>query len=298
MMNLLRLSVGLLLIANLSPRSDAQDSNSKLESVSLESLKWLTGDWRCEVDGRLTEETWMAPKGGMMLGLNRSVSATGKASFEYMRIVETGGKLVYLASPGGKEPTAFALKKCDANEVVFENPKHDFPQRIVYRLAGAQLMARVEGTVNGKLKSMDWKWDRAEINVALTKAPGVNQMLHGLRTVIYKVKDLPKAKQWYADVLGFAPYFDEPFYVGFNVGGFELGLDPDVQASTFGSNVAAYWGVDNCRSTYARLLEKGATKHAEPQEVGGGIAVATVLDPFGNVLGVIENPHFKPAESQ
>jgi lactoylglutathione lyase len=151
----------------------------------------------------------------------------------------------------------------------------------------------IEGTVNGKLKSMDWKLERVGNKAVATKTLGENQMLHGLRTVVYKVKDLPKAKQWYTDVLGFGPYFDEPYYVGFNVGGFELGLDPDAASMTIGTNIAVYWGVDNCQDTYAKLLEKGATKHAEPQEVGGGIIVATVLDPFGNVFGVIENPHFK-----
>jgi predicted enzyme related to lactoylglutathione lyase len=123
-------------------------------------------------------------------------------------------------------------------------------------------------------------------------------VIHGLRTVIYKVQELAKAKQWYADVLGLPPYFDEPFYVGFNVGGFELGLDPDTQAVTSGSNVAAYWGVDDCRNAYTKLIEKGATQHSAPQEVGGGIVVATVLDPFGNLFGIIENPNFKPGEAK
>lgn len=123
-------------------------------------------------------------------------------------------------------------------------------------------------------------------------------MLRGLRTVVYKVKDLNAAKQWYAEVLGFGPYFDKPFYVGFNVGGFELGLDPDADAMVLGTNVGAYWGVDDCHKAFAKLIEKGASVHSAPQEVGGGIIVATVLDPFGNVFGVIENPHFKASESQ
>lgn len=118
-------------------------------------------------------------------------------------------------------------------------------------------------------------------------------MFQGLRTAIYKVNDLEKAKSWYAAVLGTEPYFDEPFYVGFNVGGYELGLDPDVESVTPGNNLLIYWGVKNARETFDILLKKDAKVHAEPQNVGGGIVVASVFDPFGNVFGIIENPEFK-----
>ena len=118
-------------------------------------------------------------------------------------------------------------------------------------------------------------------------------MFQGLRTVIYHVGDLQKAKEWYAEVLGFGPYFDEPFYVGFNVGGYELGLDPDVAGVTKGDNVVAYWGVADAAAAYERVLGLGAQKHSEPLEVGGGVIVAAVRDPWDNVFGIIENPHFK-----
>jgi len=121
------------------------------------------------------------------------------------------------------------------------------------------------------------------------------QMFQGLRTVIYHVEDLQRAKEWYSNVLGIKPYFDEPFYVGFNVGGFELGLDPDMKGISKGSNVVAYWGVKDTKAAYQRIQGLGAKKHSDPQEVGGGIIVATVTDPFGNVFGIIENPHFKVA---
>ena len=120
-------------------------------------------------------------------------------------------------------------------------------------------------------------------------------MFQGLRTVIYHVDDLAKAKEWYSRVLGIRPYFDEPFYVGFDVGGFELGLDPDMQGVSKGTNVVAYWGVADARAAFRKVQEAGARKHSEPREVGGGIVVATVTDPFGNVFGIIENPHFKIA---
>jgi predicted enzyme related to lactoylglutathione lyase len=119
-------------------------------------------------------------------------------------------------------------------------------------------------------------------------------MLQGLRTVVYHVGDLAEAREWYTKVLGHGPYFDEPFYVGFNVGGYELGLDPDTSQTTAGGSAYAYWGVADCAAAYRRLLELGAREHAAPQEVGDRIVVAAVTDPFGNVFGVIENPHFKP----
>ena len=117
---------------------------------------------------------------------------------------------------------------------------------------------------------------------------------HGLRTAIYRAPDLDKAKAWYARVLGIAPYFDQPFYVGFSVGGYELGLDPDASAPLAGSGgVIVYWGVSDATAAWERLLSLGATGRTAVQDVGEGIRVATVLDPFGNVLGIIENPHFK-----
>ncbi|HVF73102.1 MAG TPA: VOC family protein [Chthoniobacterales bacterium] len=116
----------------------------------------------------------------------------------------------------------------------------------------------------------------------------------GLQTAIYYAPDLAKAKAWYSQVFGIEPYFDQPFYVGFNVAGYELGLDPDPASSGRGSGgVTAYWGVADASAAYERLISLGAAKRSEVQEVGEGIRVATVLDPFGNVLGIIENPHFR-----
>jgi predicted enzyme related to lactoylglutathione lyase len=114
-------------------------------------------------------------------------------------------------------------------------------------------------------------------------------MLLGLRTAIYHTPDINAGKLWYMKVLGFPPYFDQPFYVGFNVGGFELGLTPDAGKSAAG----AYWGVKDIESVLARLLELGAEPRTDIQDVGEGIRVADVLDPFGNVFGIIENPNFK-----
>lgn len=113
----------------------------------------------------------------------------------------------------------------------------------------------------------------------------------GLRTVIYRVSDIAAAKEWYTKAFSTTPYFNEPFYVGFNIGGYELGLQPD-EAVT-GDNTITYWGVDNITTEYERFLSLGATAHEAPQNVGGDIMVASVRDPWNNIIGLIYNPDFK-----
>jgi catechol 2,3-dioxygenase-like lactoylglutathione lyase family enzyme len=119
-------------------------------------------------------------------------------------------------------------------------------------------------------------------------------MFQGLRTAIYPAPDLATAKKWYTEVLGVQPYFDQPFYVGFTVGGFELGLVPDAVPGTTGTQVL--WGVVNAEEVYTRLIALGATELESVTEVGHGIKVASVQDPFGNRLGFIENPNFNIAD--
>lgn len=117
--------------------------------------------------------------------------------------------------------------------------------------------------------------------------------MQGLRTLIFDVADLSGAKAFYTKVLGHGPYFDEPFYVGFDVEGYELGLRP-AEASRGAGSGTAYLGTHDVDAEVARLVALGATVREAPEDVGGGIRVATVLDPFGNALGVIANPAFAP----
>lgn len=115
----------------------------------------------------------------------------------------------------------------------------------------------------------------------------------GLRTAIYKVGDISEAKDWYARAFQTQPYFDEPFYVGFNVVGYELGLMPDDARPTDKTdNVLTYWGVEDIESEIARFIDQGAAAHTKPTNVGGEIVVASVLDPWGNAIGLIYNPDF------
>ncbi len=115
-------------------------------------------------------------------------------------------------------------------------------------------------------------------------------MLLGLRTAIYPAPDLGAAKRWYTNLLGVPPYFDEAFYVGFSIGGFELGLVPESAPGITGPQ--PLWGVADIHLAYSRLVELGASPLDPVTEVGGGIKVAAVVDPFGNRFGIIENPNF------
>lgn len=116
----------------------------------------------------------------------------------------------------------------------------------------------------------------------------------GLRTVIYPVADLMAATKWYSQVFAVSPYFEKPFYVGFQVAGFELGLVPDGEPSKDGA--VTYWGCEDIDVEFERIRSLGAVIIESPTDVGEGIRVATLADPFGNSLGLIQNPHFKLAE--
>lgn len=118
-------------------------------------------------------------------------------------------------------------------------------------------------------------------------------MVKGLGTVIYHVADLDRAKAWYAAAFQQQPYFDQPFYVGFNVAGYELGLDPNQAVTRAGrGGTVAYWRVAEIDAAVKHFSDQGAHVVSSAQDVGEGIKVATVSDPFGNLIGLIENPHF------
>ena len=116
----------------------------------------------------------------------------------------------------------------------------------------------------------------------------------GLRTTIYKVDDIQKAKQWYAKALGTEPYFDEPFYIGFNIKRYELGLQPyEKKEVKKGDSVMVYCGVEDIHLKYKQLINLGATIFEAPENVGGSIMVTAVKDPWENIIGLIYNPEFK-----
>lgn len=127
---------------------------------TLNDLRWLAGTWRACDDGQCTEETWLPATGTRMLAVNRQ---WGKhEDFEFLRIEQQDGALVYLAQPRGRPPTPFRVESCAGSTVVFGNPAHDFPQRIIYETAGDELEVRIEGGSGETARSMRWRWRRGD----------------------------------------------------------------------------------------------------------------------------------------
>ncbi len=121
-------------------------------------LAWLAGAWCSSSENATAEEYWVAPHGGVVLGLHRDVRAGGRAFFEHLLIVEEDGALVYYASPAGRPATPFTLIEAGERRAVFANPEHDYPQRIIYERDGDQLTATIEGDVAGETRASGWRW--------------------------------------------------------------------------------------------------------------------------------------------
>lgn len=120
----------------------------------------------------------------------------------------------------------------------------------------------------------------------------MSEKILGLSTAAYIVPDLEAAKAWYSKAFGIDPYFDEPFYVGFNINGFELGLQPEECERVAGNSPVAYWAVPDAAAAFDHFVACGAAEVESPNEVGGGVVVATVKDPWDNLIGIIFNPAF------
>ena len=112
-------------------------------------------------------------------------------------------------------------------------------------------------------------------------------MFQKLRTVIYYTPDLDRAKEWYTSITGIKPYFDQPYYVGFDINGCELGLDPNDDSSTSGKGAIAYWKVDNIQDAITKCVNLGGAIENDMQNVGGAVNIAIIKDPFGNFIGLI-----------
>ena len=157
-MNLRLVTIGLILLAG------CLTATAQTAKPTLNDLSWLAGCWEGNIRGREVNEQWMKPAGGIMLGMARTVAQGKAAEFEFTQIREDkDGAIYYVAKPSGQAEASFKLVRLQNKEAVFENPQHDFPQRIIYRLeAGGSLFARVEATQNGKSRGIDYPYKRAK----------------------------------------------------------------------------------------------------------------------------------------
>jgi hypothetical protein len=151
-----RLAVVLAVLCAVLLPATARQSGS-----AFDKLMWIAGCWEGSMGGGKTQEQWMRPEGNSMLGMSRTVVNGKTPFFEFLQIKPDGEDIVYLARPQGKEPTAFKLVKLNDSIAVFENPQHDFPQRIAYqRQIDGSLLAAIEGEEKGKPKRVEFPMKR------------------------------------------------------------------------------------------------------------------------------------------
>jgi hypothetical protein len=124
------------------------------------ALDWMAGTWVREDARERVAESWLGPGNGLMVAANLTTMPGGRKTFEFLRIADTAEGFSYFASPGGRAPVEFPMKSLADRKVVFENPAHDFPRRILYWRDGEALVARIEGSINGTARSEEWRFDR------------------------------------------------------------------------------------------------------------------------------------------
>jgi len=160
-LSLSALSVLMLCAAFGNPWRSAAPLTHQPGALSVQRLAWMSGCWQQRSGTRVTEEQWMRPAGGAMLGMNRTVSGSQMRAWESLRIVEQNGRAVYIAQPNGGPPTSFAASVVNDTLVVFDNPAHDFPQRIAYRrISSDSLHAIISAVRDGKTQQMGIPMER------------------------------------------------------------------------------------------------------------------------------------------
>lgn len=139
----------------IAPMALAQDE-------PLAALSWLAGCWSADGAEPGSGESWLPPAGGSMLGVSRTVRNGTTVAHEFMQIRSSAdGKIVFIALPSGQREATFPLLSLEADQVTFENPQHDYPQRVSYRrLTAERLVARIEGIREGKLHAVDFPMSR------------------------------------------------------------------------------------------------------------------------------------------
>ena len=153
----------LLLLPAMALAADKKKTDKPAPPPAITKLAWLAGNWRMEKSGRVIDEQWMAPAAGVMLGMGRTVAKGRVVEFEFLQIREgPGGELFYVAQPSGQKEAAFQILSLTETEAVFQNPQHDFPQKIIYTLQpDGSLLAAIEGPgADGQLKRIEYPYQR------------------------------------------------------------------------------------------------------------------------------------------
>jgi hypothetical protein len=150
---MIRLSIGVLIAASVTPVTCQP-------SAKTADVAFLTGCWKFERNGRVVEEHWLSPAGGTLMGVSRTVAGGKTVEFEFLQIRDMPDGLTYIAKPSSQSEASFRARSSTPDEIVFENPEHDFPQRIRYRRSGDTLHARIEGTLDGKARTIDFPYAR------------------------------------------------------------------------------------------------------------------------------------------
>ena len=136
-----------------------EQGTATVSAPTLMDLSWFVGDWQMSHERVTIEEHWIPAKGGLMLGLSRTVSGGRAVAFEFLRIEERENGIYYVAQPKGRPPTDFKLIKLEDKAVVFENPDHDFPRIIRYQLkSDGTLLAQIEGKLRGKVSTQSFAY--------------------------------------------------------------------------------------------------------------------------------------------
>jgi hypothetical protein len=130
------------------------------QPARIDQVAWLQGCWQFEADGRVVDEQWMAPRGGVMLGMGRTVRDGKLVEYESVMLREQAHRLAYEAHPSGQPSALFMSRTVGDATVVFENPTHDYPQRVGYTRTGESLLAWIDGTVNGKDRRVEFPYRR------------------------------------------------------------------------------------------------------------------------------------------
>jgi hypothetical protein len=132
--------------------------------ATIDDVSWMAGYWLSCDGGREVSETWSDPRGGVMAGVTLTVGRSGRGSVEFTRIAVVDGRLAFLAQPNGVPATVFPMIESAPGRAVFENPDHDFPQRVIYSREGDVLTGRIEGVFDGQPQSVSWTYRSAPLN--------------------------------------------------------------------------------------------------------------------------------------